>query len=98
TKVVEVVEEIDAYDHPVSPTAFFTEHPDLLVETERQDVLRRLEGLTRPVRVIDAPARPPRVVVSADGITIKGSVQDMRKVTWGEHDGGWRIVIDLPEE
>jgi len=97
-KLDDVVEELDGYDHAISPTAFLAEHPELLDEHEREETLQGLEGLTRPVRIIDVPTKPPRVVVSADGISIRGAVMDMHKVTWHPSNGGWQIQIDVSEE
>lgn len=94
----DVVKELDAYDKPITPQDFFQEHPAFLSETEQQQVLARLEEQQRPVRTINPVLRPPKVVVAADGITIRGGVAEMDKVSWRPHDGGWRIQIDVPEE
>lgn len=97
-KVEKVAEELDKYKGPVKPTDFLKEHAGLLTEEEGRTVLEHLEDQIRPVRVINPAARPPRESVVADGITIKGSVEDMRKVRWVPKDGRWQIQIDVSQE
>jgi hypothetical protein len=97
-KVDAFVQELDSYDEPVSPQAVFDDHPDLLSDEEREQVLGRLEEQPRPVRIVNPAARPPRVVVSVDGITIRGGVEDMRKVRWVQQGGGWQIQIEVSQE
>lgn len=97
-KVDAFAQELDSYDQPVSPQLVFDEHPDLLTLEERDQVLGRLEGQPRPVRIVNPATRPPRVVVSADGITIRGGVEDMQKVQWVQQGGGWQIRIDVSQE
>lgn len=97
-KVDAFAKELDLYDQPVSPQTVFDEHPDLLTAEERDQVLGRLEQQPRPVRIVNPATRPLRAVVSADGITIRGGVEDINKIRWVQQRGGWQIRIDVSQE
>jgi hypothetical protein len=97
-KIDGVVKELHAYAGPVSPFDFFQNHPDLLTTEERERTLGKLEGQARPVRIVNPVSRPPKAVVIADGITIRGGVDDMQKVGWVRHGAGWQIQIDVVDQ
>jgi hypothetical protein len=97
-RIDDLARELGTYDQPVTPQAFLEEHPGLLSETEQRQVIDRLEGQLRPVRVVNPVASPPKAVVVANGITIRGAATEMERVSWEPHAGGWRIQIDVGEE
>jgi hypothetical protein len=97
-KVDGIVRELDAYSGPVSPPDFFQQHPDLLTTEEREQTLDQLEQQPRPVRIVNPLARPPKAVVFADGIAIRGGVNEMQKVGWVQHGAGWQIQINVVDE
>ena len=71
--------------------------PTLTVEVRKQTVamLGQERRRVREVRT-DAPVREE---ISADGISVRGPVAEMRKVSVAEQpDGKWQIVIEVHEE
>lgn len=79
SKIDSIIEELDGYDRAVTPQEFLIDHGDLATDEERQRIVEQLEQHPRPVRLINPVERPPRVIVSADGISIRGTVDDMKE-------------------
>lgn len=66
-----------------------------LTDAVRTRAVDALLGRARPVAQIETTT-PLKEVVSADGITVTGSVEAMRAVRDEERpDGGWQITIDV---
>lgn len=94
-----VAELIAGYDAPVSPAQLFDDNPTALGRQARDEVLAQLDAQTRPVRLIDPVARPPKGIVTADGITITGPVRFINdRVRWEQRGPSWLIEISVAEE
>ena len=71
--------------------------PELTPEV-RDGAVAALDARPRPVTRVETTT-PLKEVVTADGITVSGSVESMRNVRVdAKSDGGWQIRIDVSEQ
>lgn len=77
---------------------FFAEHPDLLTDEQRDDVLDRVRQRPRPIVDIAPEARILHRIVEVDGIVIRGPVTTIEeRLRVEETTDGIQIVIEVSE-
>ncbi len=82
----------------VSPKEFFDANPTLLPAAAVEKVIADLGDRTRPIRRLDPANYGLRQIVSAGGIQIAGSVNDMKQMTSRQEGAVWVITIRVPEK
>jgi hypothetical protein len=69
-----------------------------LTDAVRSEAVEALSARRRPVNQVQTDASLTQVL-TADGITISGSVEAMRAVRWSQRDDGrWEIVAEVSEQ